>query len=149
MCVKVVSKNPKMLKYYPDKCKLKKCVIKLLMLVCHHLNLFPISLLWVNCLKYLIICIFWDNIDLDYIDSDIVSFFSEDLEINTTNLNNINLDNNLKSMIQGNVVAKCKEYKQRNASKKVRKESMLVAKHPTKWWDWCMSEYKKGQFFIN
>ena len=52
-------------------------------------------------------------------------------------------------MIQGNVVAKCKEYKQRNSSKKVRKESMLVVKHPTKWWDWCMSEYKKGQFFIN
>ena len=48
-------------------------------------------------------------------------------------------------MIQGNVVAKCKEYK----LNKVRKESMLVAKHPTKWWDWCMSEYKKGQFFIN
>ena len=33
-----------------------------------------------------------DDIDLDYIGSDIVTIFSDDMDINTVGINNINLD---------------------------------------------------------
>ena len=53
MCDKVVSKEPFMVKYCPDRYKIQKCVIKLLMFVCQYYNLFLIDLLRVKCLKYL------------------------------------------------------------------------------------------------
>lgn len=44
-------------------------------------------------LEILVKFIFSNNdIDLDYIDSDIVTFFSDNMNINTIGLNNFNLD---------------------------------------------------------
>ena len=37
---------------------------------------------------------FNDNIDLDCIDSDVVTFLSDDMDLNTMNFNNINLNDN-------------------------------------------------------
>ena len=36
--------------------------------------------------------LFNDDIDLDYINSDVVACFSEDMVINNIDLNNINID---------------------------------------------------------
>ena len=37
---------------------------------------------------------FNDNIDLDCIDSDVVTFLSNDIDLNTMDFNNINLNDN-------------------------------------------------------
>ena len=59
-----------------------------------------------------------DDIDLDDIDSDIVTFFSDDMGFNVTDLNNIDLDDDNcddnddpETIIQVRVVAWCNRYK--------------------------------------
>ena len=38
------------------------------------------------------------------------------------------------------------EYKKRNAQKaQIKKELLLIAWHPSSWWDWCVSEDKKKE----
>ena len=74
-----------------------------------------------------------DDIDFNYIDDDIVTFFSDNMDINTIDLNNSNLDDNdnddeLETMIHVRLVAWCYYYKQRQTFKKeLSKEVMLVA----------------------
>ena len=51
MSDEVVSNNPFMLKYCLDRYETKKCVIKLFMIACQHLNLFMVGLLPVECLN--------------------------------------------------------------------------------------------------
>ena len=60
------------------------------------------------------------DIDLDWITSDTVTFFSYDIGINTIELININLNDNdkcddLETMIHVTLVAWCNEYKKRKA----------------------------------
>ena len=98
--------------------------------------------------------LFW-IVDLDYINSDIVTFFCDDIDINTIDLNS-NLDDNddddLETIIHARLVAWCNEYKQPEAFKKeLDKELMLVAWYPKMWWGWCMPEDNRKEielFFI-
>ena len=84
------------------------------------------------------------DIDFDDKDSDIVTFFSDDLDLNTIDLNNINFDEqDPETIINVRLMAWCNRNKQGKACKKeISKELMAVASHPTRWWDLCMSEYK-------
>ena len=69
-----------------------------------------------------------DNIDLHYIKSDIVTLFSDYTDIN------INLDEDLETMIHVKIVAWHNKLKQREAFKReISNELMLVAWHSTKW----------------
>ena len=39
-----------------------------------------------------------------------------------------------------------KKYEKRKAQKaSIKKELMLIAWHPSKWWDWCVSEDEKKE----
>ena len=55
-----------------------------------------------------------DDIDFDYIDCDIVAFFSDGMVLNTIDLNNTNFNNNdLKTTIYVKFVVWSNDYKQR------------------------------------
>ena len=91
-----------------------------------------------------------DDIDLDYIYPDIVTFFCDYMGINTMSLNIINLDDNSfneddpDTIIHVKLIAWCYKYKQRIAYKKdLSKELMLLAWHTTIWWGWCVPDDKK------
>ena len=62
------------------------------------------------------------------------------MDINTADINNINLeDNDFGTMIDVRLVAcvmNLSNVKHLNSGK----ELMLVAWHPTRWWDWCVSQ---------
>ena len=45
------------------------------------------------------------------------------------------LDNDLKTRINAKTVVCCSENKQEKAFKKIKTELMLIAQHPTTWWD--------------
>ena len=72
----------------------KKCVIKLLIFFYQHYNLFLITLLQIKCFKKLDNDVFSNNdIVFLYADSDFVTYFSDDIDLNTINFDNINIDN--------------------------------------------------------
>ena len=102
MCDKVVSKKPKMLQY----CAVDTCLSAL--------KSVADSLITIKMFEILDIVFSNDDIDLDYrpyINSDIVTFFSDDTDINAIDLHNINLDNDPEMMIHIKTVARCNEYK--------------------------------------
>ena len=68
---------------------------------------------------------------------------------NTIDLNKFNLDNDEDNFDDDDpeainhvrLMTWCNRFKQRKACKKeIREELMLVAWHPTRRWDWCVSE---------
>ena len=59
-----------------------------------------------------------DNKDFGYIGTDIVTFFSDGVEINTIDLTDINLDDYLGIMIHARLVGLRNEYKRRKTFKK-------------------------------
>ena len=90
---KVISKSLIMLKYYPDRCQAQKLCNKTVDAFLSKLKFVTVWYVTSKMLEILVNFIFSNNdIDHDYIDSDIVTFFSDDMNINTIGLNNINLD---------------------------------------------------------
>ena len=133
--IKYFSKKPIMLKYCLDTCM-------------SALKFVPDWLVTSKMLEILDNIVFSnDDINLNYLDCDIVTFLSDDMDVNTIGLNNINLDDNdLEIMIHVRPVAWCNEYKQcKTFEKEFSKDVMLVAWHPTRWWDWCVPEDKEKQ----
>ena len=90
-----------------------------------------------------------DDVGFDYIGSDIVTLFSDDMNINVIDLNNSNLDGDddyLETMIHARLAAWCNEYKQCKAFKKeLSKELMLARWHSTRWWGWCVLKDEKNK----
>ena len=64
-----------------------------------------------------------DDVDLDDINSNIVTFFSDDMGLNTIDLNSINFDNNNfndddpETIIHVRFMAWCNRFQQRKACK--------------------------------
>ena len=93
-----------------------------------------------------------DDIVFDDIDSDIVTFFPNDLGFNSINLDNINLygdtfdDCDPETIIHVRFVARYNSFKQHKSCKKKIDEGLLpIAWHPTRVWDRCMSEDEKKE----
>ena len=90
-----------------------------------------------------------DDIDLDDVNFDIVTFFRDDMVHDIMDLNYINLDDNNfhddpETIIHVRLMAWCNRYKQYKAFKiEIIKELMPVLWYPTRWWDWCVSEDEK------
>ena len=75
-----------------------------------------------------------DDIFFVDVDSDVVTFFNDDMAHNTINLN-INFDDD--NVIRVGLVAWCNKYKQRKTCKKeISNKLMPAVWHPTRWWDW-------------
>ena len=93
MCDKVVSKKPIMLKYCSERYKTQKMCDKA---VEGCLSALKFVADWFVSSKILEILgnVLFSNydVDFDHIGSDIVTFFSDDMDINIIDLNNINLD---------------------------------------------------------
>ena len=90
-----------------------------------------------------------DDIDLDDKESDIITFFRDDMGQNIRDINNMNLDDDDFSeddsgtIIHVRRMAWCNRYKQRKTCKKeISIKFIPVAWHPTRWRDWCMLEDK-------
>ena len=91
-----------------------------------------------------------DDIVVDNEDTDNVTFFNDEMGLNTIYLNNIILDDDNfddydhEPIIHVRSIAWCNNYKQRKACKKeISKELVHVVWHPTRWRDWYMSEDEK------
>ena len=75
------------------------------------------------------------------------------MDVNTIDLNNINLDEDLfeddpETIVHVRLMAWYNKYKQHESWKKdTSKEITLVSYHPTRWWDWCMPKYEKNKPF--
>ena len=82
-------------------------------------------------------------------DSGNVTFFSDDVGLVHVDLNNVSpdnvnfADNDPENIIHFRLTARCKRWKQQKACKKRGKKLLPIAWHPTRWWDWCMSEDEK------
>ena len=137
MCDEVVSNDPFMLKYYPDRYKTQKCVPDWFVTF-KMIKKFDDDLLS-N-----------DDIIFDNKDSYYDTFFSVEMGILGIDLNDINNDDvnldedDLETIIHATHMAGCITFNQCKAFKKdISKELMSVAWHPTRWWDWCMKEDNK------
>ena len=87
MCDKVVSKKPIMLKYCPDRYKTQKMCEKAIDTCLSTLKFVPDCLDTSKILEMFHNSVFSnDDVDLDFIDSDIVTFFSDDMDINIQTL---------------------------------------------------------------
>ena len=77
-------------------------------------------------------------------DSDIATFFSNDMGLVSVDLNNDDNDDDddPETIIHVRPMASCNRFKQLKACyKDISKE--LIPLPPTRWWDWCMSEDEK------
>ena len=118
MCDKVVSKEPFMLKYCPDRLKTHKMCDKAVNAWLTALKFNRDWLVTSNMLELLDDAVFSnDVIDLNYIDSNIVTLFCDDMGIHTRDLYNINLgdnsfvDNDLEIIIHVRLMACYNKYK--------------------------------------
>ena len=82
-------------------------------------------------------------------DFDNVAFNCSEMGILNIDLNNINLDNNfdeddLDTIILIRPLAwHIKSEKRKALKRELNEESMPVARHPNRWWDWCVSKDEK------
>ena len=132
MCHKVFPEDLFMLKYCPDRYKTQKICDIAIGACLLALKVVPDWFVMNKMLETLDKVMFSNNdIHFDYTDPDIVTFFSDDMGINTININVINFDDNdddLETMINIKPVAWCNKYKQRKAFKKeLNKELMIGA----------------------
>ena len=86
----------------------------------------------------------------DDLASHFVTFFSEDKDHNSINLDNINLDDDHFEYCVPETVNHDLRVGIRNVSnakylKKIDKELLLVILHPIRVWDWCMSGDEKKE----
>ena len=79
--------------------------------------------------------------NLSFIDSNIVRFFGNNMDMLSQDLNNINLDDvnsdkkDPETIIHVTIMTWCNKSKKRKAFKnEISKELMFVAWHPTRWW---------------
>ena len=79
--------------------------------------------------------------NLSFIDSNIVRFFGNNMDMLSQDLNNINLDDvnsdkkDPETIIHVIIMTWCNKSKKRKAFKnEIGKELMLVVRHPTRWW---------------
>ena len=92
-CDKVDSKEPFMLKYCLDKCKTQEIYDKAVDSYLLALKFAPDWFFTSKMIEKLDNAAFYnDDIVFGNIDSDIVTFFSSDIDLNSLNLNNINFD---------------------------------------------------------
>ena len=73
-----------------------------------------------------------------------VTFCCNEMGILSVKLNNINLDNNFDeddpdTVILIRLLALHIKFKKRNTLKKRSEELMLIAWHPKRWWNFCVS----------
>ena len=83
-------------------------------------------------------------------DSGNVTFASDEMDILSVNLNNINFDDSsfyedepfihFRLLAWQNKLKKCKAFK-----KEISKELVLVAWYPTSWWDWSIPKDEKKE----
>ena len=145
---KTLKKNPIMLKYCSEKYMTQKMCDKALEGCLWTWKFVADWFVSSKIIEILNNVVFSNNdIGFDYIDSDIVTFFSDDMEIYTIDLSNINLDGNgnndddLETMIHVRLMSLVNEYKEcKGCNEELSKELMHVA-----WWDWCMTEDKKKE----
>ena len=93
MCDKVIFKEPFILKYCHDRHKTQEMCDKAVDIFYQHYNLFLTTLLQIKCFKKLDNDVFSNNIVFLYADSDFVTYFSDDRDLNTINFDNITIDN--------------------------------------------------------
>ena len=85
-----------------------------------------------------------EDIDLDDIDLDIVTFFSYSVGLCNTDLNNINLDDDNFYEDDPEIIIHVRLTAWHKAcKKKIDKELMPIAWHPTRAWDWFMTKDEK------
>ena len=124
MCDKNASKEIFMLKYCPDRYKTKKMCDKAVDACLSSLKFVPDWLVTSIMREIHNDVVFSnDDIDLYYIDSDVVTVFCNDMGINIIDLNNINFDDDkfgkddLETIIHVILLAWCNEYKKRKTFK--------------------------------
>ena len=90
--------------------------------------------------------------DIIFFDGDSVNvtFSSDEIDILSVDLNNINLDDTSidedgpENIIYVRLIAWGNRLKRRKAfNKYISKGLMPVAWNPTRWWDWCLPEDEK------
>ena len=141
MCDRVVSENPFLIVYCPDKYIAQKMCDNAL------IKLIPDWFITGQIIKDLFTPLYADeNILYFNEDSGNVVFSCNEMGIFNVDLNNTNLDNNIDEDYPDTVIhirllawhirfEKCKAYK-----KMISEELIPIAWHPKRWWNFCMSE---------
>ena len=100
--------------------------------------------------------LFFDD-DIFFVNEDCinVTFLSDEMGILSVDLNDINLvdvnfdKDDLETITHIRLLVWHNRFKRRKIFKKyIAKELMHVAWHPTRWWDWCMSEHEKKEILV-
>ena len=135
-----------MLKYYPDRYKIQEISDKTVDTGLPVLKFVPDWLVTSNMIEKLGNVIF-SNYDVVFGGMDSVWYC---YILNNMNLNNnINLDDDKFDYYDSETIdhlrfmAWWKTYKHHNHGKRIIKELMSAAWHPTRWWEWSMTEYEQ------
>ena len=99
-----------------------------------------------KCLKnlmiiYFLMMIYFFMIFFHDVDSNIITFLIDDMGFNTKGLHNINLDKNDFDDDDPRINSHVRLMTWHNRFKKeISKELIPVAWHPTRFWNWCVSQ---------
>ena len=142
MCGRIVSEDLVVIVYCPDKYKTRRMCDK------------AVGLLQIKWLKNFILLYTDKNILYLNEDSGNVVFSCNEMGILNIDIYNINLDNNsdeddpdtitLIRLLAGHINFE----KHKALKKKVSEELMPIARHPKRWWNFCMSE-DENQFLLS
>ena len=117
------------------------------------LNFVPDWFVTSKMIKKLFTALYADG-NIHYFDEDFgnVAFNCNEMGILNIDLNCINLDNNNfdeddpDTIIHVRLLAwHIKLGKRKTLKKDISEELMPVARHPNRWWDWCVSEDEKKE----
>ena len=144
MCDKVVSKEPIMFKYCPDRCKTEEMCDKAVGFYLLALKNVPDWFLTNKMIEILDNAVFSNEY---IVFCDISTFFSNDIGLNSTNLNNIKLDNvnfdDYDHETINHVSLDIIDITNIRHVKKMNEELVSVGWHPTKLLDWFVLKDKK------
>ena len=144
MCDKVVSKEPIMFKYCPDRCKTEEMCDKAVGFYLLALKNVPDWFLTNKMIEILDNAVFSNEY---IVFCDMSTFFSNDIGLNSTNLNNIKLDNvnfdDYDHETINHVSLDIIDITNIRHVKKMNEELVSVAWHPTKLLDWFVLKDKK------
>ena len=148
----VVSDNASSIVYCPDKYKTRKLCDKAVDDCLAALKLVPDWFVTSEIIKNLFTDLYADENTLCLNESSgDAEFNCNGMGILNIDLNNIDLDNNFDEDDPDTIIAirllawYIKFEKLKELKKELSEELMLVAWHPSRWWDWCMSEDEKKE----
>ena len=153
MCDIVVSQDPSLIVYCPDEYKTQRMLDEAVIDFLAELKLVPDWFVTSKMIKKLFTVLYEDeNILYFNEDSCNVLFNCNGIGIFNIDINNINFDNNFDeddpdTIIHVRLLAwHIKFEKRKGLKRELNKELMPIAWHPSRWWDWCMSEDEKKDF---